>query len=196
MWYTKREQLLRSAFWYSFSGGANLVVPIISYGVGAIHGGSLKSWQYMYLLAGSLTFLWSFVVFFFMPDSPITAKGFTEVEIAMVMQRLKADNAGVPSREFKPRQILECVTSINFWCVNVMSLLTSVTSGPISSFGSIIFKAMGFSSRISLLLNMPNGAMAFFCVLTSAYLGRKIKDIRLYLIMIGCPMVVIGAVLV
>lgn len=196
MWYTRREQLLRSALWYSCSGGANLIVPVISFGMGQITGGKLASWQYMYLLAGILTFVWCFLVLVYMPDNPNTARGFSTEERDLIAQRMKEDNVGMLNRDFKPRQVLECLMSLNFWSVNLMSLLTSVTAGPISSFGSIIFNDMGFTPKYALLLNLPNGALAFFCILTSAYLGRRFPGLRHYLIMLGCPLVVIGACIV
>jgi len=195
MWYDKREQLLRSGLWYSFSGGANIIIPVISYGIGHIKSDSLRSWQWMYLIAGAITCLWSIIIFLLFPDSPLSAKGFTDQERALIQRRMQADNAGTLNRRFKLPHVLECLGSVTFWVVNLMSMLTSVVSGPISSFGSLIFSDMGFNKEQALLLNIPNGAMAFFCILTSATLGRKIPNIRLFVVMTACLMVVLGCCL-
>lgn len=53
LWYTHAEQVSRSSWWYSFSGGSLLVSPLINYGLGHITGGSLQPWQYMYFIAGA-----------------------------------------------------------------------------------------------------------------------------------------------
>lgn len=192
MWYTKREQLLRSGLWYSFSGGSNLIVPVISFGIGHIKTKTPSSWQWMFIIAGGITFLWSVVIVLFFPDSPLSAKGFTDEERGLIQERMKADNAGSLDRHFKLPHVLECLKSVNFWTVNLMAMLTSVVSGPISSFGPLIFSDMGFTKEQSLLLNMPNGVMAFICILTSATLGRKIPNIRLILIVCGCLLAVMG----
>lgn len=53
LWYTHAEQVSRSSWWYSFSGGSLLVSPLINYGLGHITGGKLQPWQYMYFIAGA-----------------------------------------------------------------------------------------------------------------------------------------------
>lgn len=53
LWYTHAEQVSRSSWWYSFSGGSLLVSPLINYGLGHINGGELQPWQYMYFIAGA-----------------------------------------------------------------------------------------------------------------------------------------------
>jgi MFS family permease len=53
LWYTHAEQVSRSSWWYSFSGGSLLVSPLINYGLGHINGGALEPWQYMYFIAGA-----------------------------------------------------------------------------------------------------------------------------------------------
>ncbi|KAE8336588.1 hypothetical protein BDV24DRAFT_178466 [Aspergillus arachidicola] len=183
-WYTKREQVLRSGLWYSFSGGANLVVPVISFGIGHIKSAHIASWKLMFLIPGACTFLWSIVVFFFLPHSP-----------TLIIHRMQADNAGMANREFKKAHVYECMRSLSFWIVNLLSMLTSVVSGPISSFGSLIFNEMGFTPEQSLLLSMPNGAMAFICIFGSAYIPRNFSNSRLFVIAGASLVVVMGCCL-
>ncbi|KIW29538.1 uncharacterized protein PV07_05350 [Cladophialophora immunda] len=195
-WYSPAEQVLRSGFWFSSSGGANLFAPAISYGIGHINSGSLDSWQYMYLLVGTITFVWSLVIFFFFPHSPVKENGFTPEEKALILTRIKTNNVGSTNRQFKWRQVLECLTSVNFWCIFLMATSSTVTNGPISSFGPIILSGMGFTKSQALLLNIPTGAMAVICVLGSATLGSKIPNVRLYIIMGASMLTILGGCLV
>src|SRR6201999_1536773 len=96
-WYKKREQALRMGAWYCCTGYVSIVSPLINYGLGHIHG-SLSPWRYMYLVAGSLTILWSVVILFFMPPDPIRAKGFDERERYIAVARLRTNNAGVRNK--------------------------------------------------------------------------------------------------
>lgn len=195
MWYTHSEQVFRSSLWYSFSGGSNIVSPLINYGLGQITGGSLRPWQYMYLIAGLATLVWSIVLWFVFPGSPHVAKGFTEAEKVMILERVRSNNAGTENRHFKWYQMKEAFYSYHFWFICILSLLSSIGSGAVTTFSSIIFVGMGFTTFQSLLLNMPIGALAFVCVLGSGYIGRKVPNSRLYIVSGACVPVVLGSCL-
>lgn len=69
-WWTRREQPLRSSLWYGMTGVGTMFSPLISYGLGHIHGSfGASTWKYMYLVAGSITFLWSFIVLWVLPGT-------------------------------------------------------------------------------------------------------------------------------
>ncbi|PCH05630.1 Major facilitator superfamily domain, general substrate transporter [Penicillium occitanis (nom. inval.)] len=169
MWYTHSEQVFRSSLWYSFSGGSNIISPLINYGLGHITGGTLHPWQYMYLIAGLATLMWSIVLWFVFPGSPQVAKGFTAEERLLILERVRSNNAGAENRHFKWYQFKEALLSYQFWFIFLLSTLSSVGSGAVTTFGSIIFNGMGFSTFQSLLLNIPIGALAFICILGSGW---------------------------
>lgn len=71
-YYTQKEQSLRQAWWFSGTGWFTIIGGAMNYGFGQITSGSLKRWQYIYIFAGVLTFLfgiWCCV----MPNSPVSA---------------------------------------------------------------------------------------------------------------------------
>ncbi len=108
--YQKHEQALRMGAWYCATGYVSVVSPLINYGLGHITGGSLNSWQYMYLVSGAITILWAFVILFFMPPDPIRVRGFTERQRYIAVARLRSNNAGVRNTHFKLNQALEVLT--------------------------------------------------------------------------------------
>lgn len=195
MWYTNSEQILRASFWYSCSGGINIITPLINYGLGHITGGALASWQYMYLVAGVVTIFWSITLWFIFPDSPTTAKGFTEDERALILLRLRSNNTGVENPRLSSKQTWETFTSFQFWAVFILSMLTTTASGATSTFASIVFNDMGFTTFTSLLLNLPLGALAFITILGSGYLGRIIPNSRHHIVSIACVPVIVGCCL-
>lgn len=195
MWYTHSEQVFRSSLWYSFSGGSNIISPLINYGLGHITGGTLHPWQYMYLIAGLATLMWSIILWFVFPGSPQVAKGFTAEERLLILERVRSNNAGAENRHFKWYQFKEALLSYQFWFIFLLSTLSSIGSGAVTTFGSIIFNGMGFSTFQSLLLNIPIGALAFICVLGSGYIGRKVPNSRLYVLSGACVPVILGSCL-
>lgn len=195
MWYTHSEQVLRSSYWYSCSGGSLLISPLINYGLGHISGAGLNPWQYMYIIAGAVTLVWGFALWWVFPDSPQEAKSFTDAEREMLLERVRANNAGAENRNFKAYQIREALTDYQLWGIVVLSTVSCTGSGAVTTFGSIVFNGMGFDTFTSLLLNLPIGALAFVCILGSGYLGRTFANARLYIIAVSCFPVILGCAL-
>lgn len=195
LWYTHSEQVSRSSWWYSFSGGSLMISPPINFGLGHISSGTLSPWQYMYLFAGGVTFIWGIALWWLFPESPQHAKGFDEQEHELLLERVRQNNAGMENKQFKPYQVREALVDYQLWAIIIMSTVSTTGSGAISSFGSIVFHGMGFSTYNSLLLNMPIGAMALICVLGSGYLGRTVPNSRLYIISGSCLPVILGCAL-
>ncbi|RGP70108.1 allantoate permease [Fusarium sporotrichioides] len=196
LWYTHSEQVARSSWWYSCSGGSLLVSPLINYGLGHIKGGTLNSWQWMYIIAGLATFFWGIALWWLFPDSPQHAKGFTEDERRMLLERIRQNNAGTEHKDFKAYQFKEAVFDYRLWGIIVLSTASCTGSGAVTTFGTIVFKDMGFDIFTSLLLNLPIGAMAFICVLGSGYIGRLVPNSRLYIVAASCLPVIIGCSLI
>lgn len=196
LWYTHSEQASRSGWWYSFSGGSLLVSPLINYGLGHISGGGLSPWQYMYLIAGIVTLFWGVALWWIFPQSPQNAKGFTEEERILLLDRTRMNNSGGENKQFQGHQVKEALLEYHFWGLLLLSVLSSLGSGVVTTFSSIVFNGMGFDTFESLLLNLPIGVLAFFCILVSGYLGRKLPNARLHIVTVACAPVIIGCVLV
>ena len=150
-----------------------MVSPLINYALGHITGGSLATWCYMYLFAGSLTCLYSLLVLLFLRSDPVSAKGLTERERCIAVARLQSNNAGVRNTHIKWVQIREAAVDVRFWLVFAVSYLSMMTNGPASTFVPLIINGMGYNRLHSLLLLMPLGFSAGTLPLLSAYLSSK-----------------------
>ncbi|KAF3283852.1 hypothetical protein TWF970_001023 [Orbilia oligospora] len=195
LWYKHEEQVSRSSWWYSFSGGSLLVSPLINYGLGHITGGSLQPWQYMYFIAGGVTAFWGVALWWLFPDTPQFAKGFTEEERVLLLERVRGNNAGAENKTFKKDQMIEALKDYQLWGISILSISSCTASGAITAFAPIVFNGMGFTVFQSLLLNLPIGALAFICILGSGYLGRHIPNARFHIISVACLPVILGCAL-
>lgn len=65
----------------------------------------------------------------------------------------------------------------------------------VTTFSSIVFNGMGFSTFVSVLLNIPIGALAFICVLVSGYTGWRQENARLHIVTGSCIPVIVGSCL-
>jgi hypothetical protein len=120
-WYKKQEQALRMGAWYPTTGYVSAISPLINYGLGHISGGSLNSWQYMYLVAGDLDPLGR-CIYFFMPSDPIRTKDFNDRERYIAVARMRANTP-----------VYETHTSRSSRCGNCSSTSSSGLSWPLPS---------------------------------------------------------------
>jgi hypothetical protein len=84
----------------------------------------------MYLVAGSLTIIWSFVILFFMPPDPIRMRGLTDRERYIAVARMRVNNAGVRNTHFKKEQVYEVLIDIRFWLVFATAFMIMIANGP------------------------------------------------------------------
>lgn len=128
-YYTQEEQALRQSWWFSSTGLFTIIGGALNYGFAQIEGGSLKRWQYIYLLAGVLTIifgLWCFAV----PNSPVSAWFLTPEERIIAVERLRKGQTGVRCQKIKKSQLLEAVLDIKVWLVALMMASACVPPEP------------------------------------------------------------------
>ena len=74
----------------------------------------MGAWQYMYFFAGGITLLWGVALVWIFPDMPQQAKGFNEEEKKLLLERMRANNAGSENTHVKLYQITEAFASPHF----------------------------------------------------------------------------------
>jgi hypothetical protein len=153
---------MRIAIWWSSNGPASMVCPLISYGFGSI-GGSLPGRKNIYLFAGLLTFVWSAVVFKFLPDEPRTAKFLTEREKFVALERVNSNNTGLVEHRVKPSQIKEALLDPAVLLLASLMFGAVATNSTTGLFASVIISSLGFNSFQSLCLQIPVGLFGICC---------------------------------
>ncbi|CZR57690.1 related to allantoate transport protein [Phialocephala subalpina] len=193
--YTQREQALRQSWWFSSTGLFTIIGGALNYGFGQIKGGALKRWQYIYLLAGSITFFFG-VACFFVPDSPVSAWFLKKDERVVATERLRYGQTGVRCTKFKFAQVREAVLDIKVWLVALMMASAYTINGAISGFGPLIVSTFGWSTLDSILFQFPLGGICFIMILLTGYLSSRIPNIRILLLVLNCLPVIAGCALI
>ncbi|KAK3302864.1 allantoate permease [Chaetomium strumarium] len=175
MWYRRREQTTRNAAWYSMLGIVNMLGSLLSYGLGHIDSGVLKSYQIIFLFCGCLTVTWSIVTLLFMPDSPMTAKFLKGDDKLIAIERLRMNQQGIGSGVWKWAHVWEAMLDPKTWLWFSMMFVISIPSGGISTFGPLIIQSFGFDSFTTILFNIPFGAVQMIATLGGAWLSDKIR---------------------
>lgn len=118
-YYTQQEQSLRQSWWFSSTGLFTIIGGALNYGFAQIKGGSLHSWQYIYLLAGALTVLFGLFCFA-MPNSPVSAWFLTDEEKFMAVERLRFSQTGVRCTKVKMSQVKESLLDVKIYLIFIM----------------------------------------------------------------------------
>jgi MFS family permease len=140
---TRRQQPIKIGLWYTVNGVGVALGGLLGYGIGNIKG-SLPSWKYEFLIIGALCCIWGVVMFFLVPDSPVTAKRLTLHEKRIAVERLHENQTGVENKTLKPYQIKEAFLDYKLYMLFLIALMQSIVNGGISNFGTIIIKGLDF----------------------------------------------------
>ncbi|CAG8954995.1 hypothetical protein HYFRA_00008684 [Hymenoscyphus fraxineus] len=193
--YTQKEQSLRQSWWFSSTGIFTIIGGALNYGFGQIKGGALKRWQYIYLLAGSLTFLLGLGCFF-VPSSPTSAWFLTKDERFIATERLRTGQTGVRCTKFKWYQIRESILDIKVWLIALMMASAYTVNGAVSGFGPLIVSTFGYSTLDSILFQFPLGGICLLSILLTGYVSSRFPNVRVLLLIICCLPVIAGCAII
>lgn len=115
MWYKREEQAETVTFWYMMNGGQQIVGGLLAYAFTQIDSGPLKSWQALFITYGSLSVLWGLFVGYWMPDSPMKAKCFSEADKRLMVERVRSNQTGLQNKRFRPEQVKEAFLDPQTW---------------------------------------------------------------------------------
>ncbi|CAK7210360.1 hypothetical protein SBRCBS47491_000751 [Sporothrix bragantina] len=175
MWWRRREQTVRVSYWYAMNGVTNMFGSLITYGLGHINSTVLHSYQIIFLFFGVITVAFSFVMFAFMPDSPVEARFLKDEDKVMAVERLRMNQMGVLSREWRWDHVREALCDIKTWLWTALIFSISIPSGGISTFGPLIVKSFGFDSFDTILFNIPFGFVQLVATVGGAFLATYLR---------------------
>ena len=67
----------------------------------------LKPWQALFICHGLLAVCWGLFVIYWMPDSPMKAKCFSEEDKKLMIERVRDNRTGLQNRKFRIKQVKE-----------------------------------------------------------------------------------------
>ncbi|KAH8894520.1 MFS general substrate transporter [Thozetella sp. PMI_491] len=156
MWYKKSEQPIRVTVW--FTSLSSVVTGLVSWGIGhAVTG--IASWRLLFITLGAFTFVWGIILFFFLPDSPLSGTFLSDREKYIAVDRMKENMTGVHNKQFKWYQVREAFLDWKSWLIVAISIFLNVPNGGLVTFAAQIVSGMGFGALETTLLGMPTGVI-------------------------------------
>ncbi|KAI9164078.1 transporter [Paramyrothecium foliicola] len=189
-WYRRAEQPVRVAAWYGTNGVATIFAAGLSYGLGHIQSPHLKSWQIIFMFVGLMTVITVPFVYWKLDNDIPTARFLTEEEKEQAVERLRANQTGIGSREFKWSHVWEVVLEPKSYLWLAMALLLNIGAAVQNVFGPLILNGLGFDKYRTSLLNMPFGLLQVILILFASWAAQKAKIKSAVLAVILVPVVV------
>jgi sugar phosphate permease len=124
MWWRRSEQTMRTAYWNAMNGVTSIIGSLVTYGLGHVTNSSLYRYQLIFMFCGLLTVLYSVIVLVLMPDSPMEAKYLTEREKLIATERLRANQMGIATRQWRWDHVLELFLDLKtyLWFIAIISI--------------------------------------------------------------------------
>lgn len=107
------------------NGMANILGGLLGYAIGFIDA-DIPTWKFPFVIFGSLTIVWGVLFIFITPSNPTKARWLNEEEKAIAVLRLVENETGIDNKKFKWYQVLEALTDLRFWLLNLLALANNI----------------------------------------------------------------------
>ncbi|KAJ7215513.1 major facilitator superfamily domain-containing protein, partial [Mycena pura] len=177
-WYTRRELPLRQFIWYSGLGWGGVIGSYVSTGISGIspNAPGPAQWQYIFYILGGVTMLWSFIIYFFLPDSPASARFLTQRMRILAVQRVAGNQLGIKNKRFKREQVVLALKDIKIWILFASVFAAAIPNGVVSNFSSIIIKDMGFSTTKTTVLKSVGDITQIVALFVSGVITLNVEN--------------------
>ncbi|TFK73159.1 MFS general substrate transporter [Pluteus cervinus] len=196
MFYKKNEQASRISWFYVMNGLTSVFGGFVAYGISFDNGRVLAPFKIIYILLGGLAILVGVCVLIWLPDSPVHAKFLTQEERIAALERLRDDQGGTENKTFKKYQMFEAFTDIRTWFIVLSTLLTSIPNGGLSNFSALIVKSFGYTSKQTLILSAPGGAIGALTTLFVGWYSDKKNERMLPIVFCMVPTIIGSGMLI
>lgn len=104
--YRRGELARRLAIFYAASNIANAFSGLLSFGIFHIES-HMPAWRYLFILEGTLTLLFSFFAYWYLPRSAERAKFLNADEKALAFHRIQVDSSSTVDEAFNFKEALK-----------------------------------------------------------------------------------------
>lgn len=143
----------------------------------------------IFLFCGLATVVSAPLAYWRLDNDITTARFLTEHERLQGVERLRTNQTGVGSDEFKWSHVYEAAIDPKTWLWVVLALLPNLGSALTSFFGPLIIQGFGFNTFQTSLLNIPFGAMQTIVIIGACWAANRMKLKGIILVVAMLPVV-------
>jgi len=181
---------------YSMNGLQTCVGGLLGFGFYHIQSaGGLASFQLMFLVLGLLTSVWAGVALWLLPASPMKARGISEADKILIVERVRDNQTGLQNKKLKWSHVREALLDPQTWAFFFIQVLNTIPVGGLGAFTNIIIKTnLGFTTLQTDLLAIAQGAIQIFVLFSAAFLSKKTNQTLLVAVLYCIPSLISAVV--
>lgn len=177
MWYKRSEQAETVTYWYMMNGAQQIVGGLLAYCFTLVPESSpITGYQAIFITYGVLSVFWGLFVLWYLPDSPMRAKCFSEEDKKLMVERVRANQTGLQNKKFRGYQVVDALTDVQTWCYCLIQICTTLPTSGLGAFAGLIITGFDFTVLETQLLAMVLGAFIIIILLSSTYLVKKFQQ--------------------
>jgi hypothetical protein len=115
---------------------------------------------------------WACFIGWWLPDSPMKAKCFTEDQKRIFIERVRGNETGIQNKTYKKYQMLETIVDPVIWYYIMLQITSTLIIGGLGVFSILIIASFGFSVLQTQLLNIAQGAVTIIVMISSATVAQ------------------------
>ncbi|KAJ2985139.1 hypothetical protein NUW54_g10250 [Trametes sanguinea] len=192
----EHRQGSRMAWFYMMNGVAGIFGGFLAYGISFIPNRGFAPFKIIYLMLGALAIATGVAVLLWMPDSPANARFLTTEERIAAIERIRDGQCGTENKRLKKDQVLEALLDIRTWLIVLATLLTNIPNGGLANFTNIIVKGFGYTTKQTLILSTPGGAIGIISALVCGWYSDRAGERMLPIVWSLIPTLAGAAMLV
>ncbi|KAF2801304.1 MFS general substrate transporter [Mytilinidion resinicola] len=194
MFFTYDEQSVLMPLMWAAGNSSPITSGLLSYGVLWIDTGSFSSWKWFMVITGSLTVIFGISVWFFFPDSPLTARFLTLEERAQAILRIQSNHSGIEQKHFKRYQFIEAIRDPKTFLFFLHAWSQEMANGLTNQY-SLIIKSFGFTTLQTTLLGCITGLTSLVSLVAAAVILAKTRNCRAWLSVVAYIPPIISCIL-
>ncbi|KAF3046119.1 hypothetical protein E8E12_011199 [Didymella heteroderae] len=181
--YRRGQMLLRSGLFYCAAPLSGAFGGLLASGLSRIEVGDYRKWPWIFFIEGAVTVVFGIICYFFMPDTPATARFLNDEEKDWALRRMRLDahgatNVNVDEEKFDWYWVKMALKAPQTYFNGFIWFFLLAAQIPLYSFSLFlpsIVAGMGYHSTTAQLLTVPPNMAAFFTVLACAYFSDRLK---------------------
>ncbi|RVX71349.1 hypothetical protein B0A52_04923 [Exophiala mesophila] len=184
--YLRHEHGFRSGIFLAAAPLANTFAGALAYGITSGHS-RLANWRLLFLVEGIPTILAAPLAFFFLPDSPTTARFLSEEEKQVARARVIRQH-GHDSEDHKIsfKEIGQTLLDAKAWFTALMYFSCNVSYASLPVFLPTILNEMGFSSITAQGLSAPPYFVSTIVTVATCWIADRLQQRGLMIAMLSC----------
>jgi sugar phosphate permease len=176
---------------FGFQNCSGVVGSLLAYGISYMDGlGGMSAWQWVYLLEGIMTILFSFVVYFVLPDypkSPRSSKWLTPREQEYLEARLSENAPKTDDAAFNRKEVYASLRNPRTYAFMLAQILTNLGGYGLSWQLPTVTTSLGFAGLPrNQLLNIPPAAASVLAIIFAGWFMKRAWLTRPAFIMFIC----------